>query len=109
MSPENKQQLQDMSAAFKALGDFSRLLIIGYMASAPNGQVTVTELAEKIAISQPAVSQHLKVLAGIGLVKYSKKANFRFYSIDLKRFSELREQFLFIYDLAFQACQEEQP
>jgi DNA-binding transcriptional ArsR family regulator len=104
MTEDDYHKLQEMAVVFKALGDYSRLLIIGYLASAPEGYYTVTTLSEKLDISQPAVSQHLKILASIGLVKYKKNANFRFYSIDLVRFSHLRDQFLAIYDLAFQDC-----
>jgi DNA-binding transcriptional ArsR family regulator len=43
---------------------------------------TVTELAEPFAITQPAVSQHLRVLREAGLVDVRKEGRHRVYHLD---------------------------
>ena len=53
------------SAAFAALSDPTRRAILARLA---RGEVTVMELAEPFDMSQPAVSKHLKVLEGAGLI-----------------------------------------
>lgn len=57
--------MQDLSAAFFALSDPTRRAIVARLA---RGEATVMELAEPFAMSQPAVSRHLRVLQDAGLV-----------------------------------------
>src|SRR5262249_25811305 len=51
---------QEVSSAFAALGDPTRLAILSRLAD--QGELTVQEIAQPFAMSLPAVSQHLKVL-----------------------------------------------
>ncbi len=55
-----------LDAVFAALGDPTRRAILSRLAQ---GQACVTEIAEPFAISQPAVSRHLKVLEKAGLIE----------------------------------------
>ena len=55
-----------MNAALHALADPTRRAILARLAE---GEATVGELAKPFAISQPAVSQHLKVLEAAGLIE----------------------------------------
>jgi DNA-binding transcriptional ArsR family regulator len=59
------QLMQQMDAAFAALADPTRRAILGRLAK---GEATVMELTQPFAISQPAISQHLKVLESAGLI-----------------------------------------
>ena len=54
-----------LDATFAALADPTRRAILARLAS---GEATVTELAAPFAMSQPAISKHLKVLERAGLV-----------------------------------------
>jgi DNA-binding transcriptional ArsR family regulator len=54
-----------LDATFAALADPTRRAILARLAS---GEASVTELAEPFAMSQPAISKHLKVLERAGLV-----------------------------------------
>ena len=54
-----------LDAAFSALADPTRRAIMARLAL---GETTVMELAEPFAMSQPAVSRHLKVLEEAGLI-----------------------------------------
>jgi DNA-binding transcriptional ArsR family regulator len=57
---------QDVSSAFAALGDPTRLAILSRLAD--HGEMTVQEIARPFAMSLPAVSQHLNVLENAGLI-----------------------------------------
>ncbi|MEO3385494.1 metalloregulator ArsR/SmtB family transcription factor [Mesorhizobium sp. CAU 1741] len=57
--------MRDLDAAFSALADPTRRAILARLAL---GEATVMELAEPFEMSQPAVSRHLKVLEGAGLI-----------------------------------------
>jgi DNA-binding transcriptional ArsR family regulator len=54
-----------LNATFAALADPTRRAILARLAS---GEATVTELAQPFAMSQPAISKHLKVLERAGLI-----------------------------------------
>lgn len=54
-----------LDAAFSALADPTRRAILARLAS---GEATVMELAQPFEMTQPAISQHLKVLEDAGLI-----------------------------------------
>ena len=57
--------MQNLDAAFAALADPTRRAILARLAL---GEATVLELAKPFAMSQPAVSRHVKVLSDAGLI-----------------------------------------
>jgi DNA-binding transcriptional ArsR family regulator len=63
-----------LSSTFSALADPTRRAILAHLAS---GEATVNELAEPFEISLPAVSRHLKVLEGAGLISRGREAQWR--------------------------------
>jgi len=65
---------QRLDATFAALADPTRRAILARLAS---GEASVLELAEPFAMSQPAVSKHLKVLERAGLITRSRDAQRR--------------------------------
>lgn len=67
--------MQDpLSLTLSALADPTRRAILARLAQ---GEASVNELAAPFAISQPAVSKHLKVLEQAGLVSRGRKAQLR--------------------------------
>jgi DNA-binding transcriptional ArsR family regulator len=63
-----------LDATFAALADPTRRAILARLAS---GEASVTELAEPFAMSQPAISKHLKVLERAGLITRGRDAQRR--------------------------------
>ena len=57
--------MPNLDTAFSALADPTRRAILARLAS---GEATVMELAAPFAMTQPAISRHLKVLEGAGLI-----------------------------------------
>jgi DNA-binding transcriptional ArsR family regulator len=49
-----------------------------------------SELADAVALTRPAASQHLKVLRDAGLVRVRVDGNQRLYRVDLDRLAEVR-------------------
>src|SRR5216117_2943469 len=68
MSPER------LDATFAALADRTRRAILARLA---HGEASVTELAAPFAMSQPAVSKHLKMLERAGLISRGRDAQRR--------------------------------
>ena len=65
---------QQLDSTFAALADPTRRAILARLAS---GEATVTELAKPFAMSQPAISRHLKVLEDAGLISSGRDAQRR--------------------------------
>ena len=63
-----------LDATFLALADPTRRAILSRLA---RGDASVTELAEPFAISQPAISKHLKILERAGLITVGQDAQRR--------------------------------
>ena len=63
-----------LDVTFAALADPTRRAILARLAS---GEASVMELAEPFAMSQPAISKHLKVLERAGLISRSRDAQRR--------------------------------
>ena len=57
--------MPNLDAAFSALADPTRRALLARLAL---GEATVMELAEPFEMTQPAISRHLKVLEGAGLI-----------------------------------------
>jgi DNA-binding transcriptional ArsR family regulator len=58
-----------LDRTFAALADSTRRAILGHLAL---GEATVGELAEPFRVSRPAISKHLRVLEGAGLVRRTR-------------------------------------
>lgn len=70
-----------------ALGDPTRRAIFELLADRPRA---VGDLARELPVSRPAVSQHLKVLKGAGLVTDRRAGNRRIYQLDPDGVGDLR-------------------
>lgn len=96
-----------MAGTFKALGDLTRLQIIYLLSTDTSGTLGVSELAARLKISQPAVSQHLKTLKTEGLVESRREGFYIYYTINRDRMVEFREQFELMYSAAMANCTRE--
>src|SRR5436309_363136 len=79
------QATHRLDTVFAALADPTRRAILARLAS---GEASVTELAEPFAMSQPAISKHLKVLERAGLVSRGRDAQRRPRRLEPKRLRE---------------------
>ncbi len=81
MGKENTMQNSEFNALlefFKAVGDEKRLRILGLVS---NEAHRVSELAEKLDLTEPTVSHHLSKLREVGLVNLKARGNSRYYSL----------------------------
>lgn len=74
-----------LDAIFAALADPTRRAILTRLAS---GEASVTELARPFAMSQPAVSKHLRVLERAGLISRGRDAQRRPRRIEARPLAE---------------------
>jgi len=74
-----------LDATFAALADPTRRAILARLAC---GEASVLELAEPFAMTQPAISKHLKVLERAGLISRSREAQRRPCRIEARPLAE---------------------
>jgi DNA-binding transcriptional ArsR family regulator len=79
------------------LAEPTRLAIFELLAEQP---LAVGELAARLPVSRPAVSQHLKVLKEVGLVLDRPEGTRRLYRVDLSGVAELRSYLDRFWNLA---------
>ena len=77
-----------LDATFAALADPTRRAILARLAS---GEASVAELAEPFAMSQPAISKHLKVLERAGLISRGRDAQRRPRRLEAKPLAAANE------------------
>jgi predicted transcriptional regulator len=74
-----QEQFEILLDFFKALGNGTRLKIMGILA---NGECTVSELAAMLELREPTISQHLQMLQHVGLVDMRVDGNHHIYSFN---------------------------
>ena len=77
---------EDLSLFFRALGDETRLRLVALLArQEPGRAMCVTRLARELGVTPSAVSQHLRVLKDLGLVRGERRSYRVHYFLDLKQ------------------------
>jgi DNA-binding transcriptional ArsR family regulator len=90
MEPRSYEHVtpERLDATFAALADPTRRAILARLAS---GEASVAELAAPFAMSQPAISKHLKVLERAGLVSRGRDAQRRPSRLEAQPLAEANE------------------
>jgi DNA-binding transcriptional ArsR family regulator len=71
---------------FQAIADPNRRIILSMLS---DGKLNVNQVADNFDITRSAVSQHMKILTGCGLVSISKKGRERYCEAKLDKLSEI--------------------
>jgi DNA-binding transcriptional ArsR family regulator len=77
-----------LSSVFGALADPTRRAILAQLTE---GDRSVVELSAPFPVSQPAISRHLKVLEGAGLISRSRRATVRLSHLEAEPLREATE------------------
>jgi ArsR family transcriptional regulator, arsenate/arsenite/antimonite-responsive transcriptional repressor len=89
---------RELKTTLKALGDMARLTIVYHLAR--HEEVTVTDLTDLLAISQPLVSWHLRKLRRAGLIGTRRAGRQVYCSLNMERFQECVQQLELLVDPA---------
>ena len=86
-------EIEELAEIFKALSDPTRLRLVKLLADCPpdechGGMLCVNALAQRVEVTQSAVSQHLRVLKQARLVRSERRGNFVHYSLDQDRLEQ---------------------
>ena len=77
---------------FKILADETRLNIISFL---KNGTMCACNILEKLNITQPTLSYHMKILSKYAIVTFEKKGVWVHYTLNKKTFTALTKFFDF--------------
>lgn len=75
--------------ALAALADPTREAIVRVLAE---GERSVGEIAEQLPVTRPAVSKHLRLLEGAGLVRYRSEGTRNLYALEPAALQALRDE-----------------
>jgi len=70
-----------LAAVLKALAEPTRLRLISLVAAQPDGEACICELTAPVALSQPTVSHHMKVLVDAGLLEREQRGKWAYYRL----------------------------
>ncbi|HVX04081.1 MAG TPA: metalloregulator ArsR/SmtB family transcription factor [Rhodanobacteraceae bacterium] len=87
--PRPPTSLQKSAPVFAALGDPTRLRLIAALCA--GGALSIAQLTAGTAITRQAVTKHLEVLAGAGLVRDVRQGRERLWELEPARIGEARE------------------
>lgn len=79
--PLPRAQAENIAKILKALADPTRLQILSIIHSAPNGEACVCDLTAPFDMTQPAISQHLRVLTDAGVLRRDKRGSWAWFSL----------------------------
>jgi len=84
-----EQDLRRLRTLYRALGDETRLRVIGLMAEA--GPLPVRELSARVGLSQPLISWHLRILRLAGLIDTERQGREVICRLRTAAFEELHD------------------
>lgn len=84
-----EQDLRRLRTLYRALGDETRLRVIGILAEV--GPLPVGELSSRVGLSQPLISWHLRILRLAGLIETNRQGREVICRLRTAAFEELHE------------------
>jgi len=96
--------LEGLSEFFKALSDPTRLKLVRILMFNDENKLKVIDIAEKIGITQPAITQHINVLKELGLIQSSREQNRKYYYVNKKKFKSYRRILNTMLEIPYMKC-----
>lgn len=88
-APLGPEEAEQLAAALRVIADPARLRLLSLIAQ--RGEACGCDLIDPLALSQPTVSHHLKVLHEAGLVEREKRGTWVYYRVVPDRMKVLRD------------------
>jgi ArsR family transcriptional regulator len=86
----SRAEADQLSAALRVLAEPARLRLLSLIQAQPSGEACVCHLTERLGLSQPTVSHHLKVLLQAGLVEREQRGSWAFFRVKPDSLAALR-------------------
>ncbi|HMK53914.1 MAG TPA: metalloregulator ArsR/SmtB family transcription factor [Methanobacteriaceae archaeon] len=96
----------ELEELFKALANVNRLLLVYSLASGEVEKISVTEMSQIMGLTQPAASQHLKVLKTAQILIAQKEGNYIYYTFNKNALLKHKKSIDFLFNCAFTKCDQ---
>ena len=96
--------LEDLSDFFKVLSDPTRMKLLSLLMFNDEDKLKVIDLAEKIGISQPAITQHINIFKELDLIESSSEQNRKYYYINKKNFKSYKRVLSTMLEISYMRC-----
>jgi DNA-binding transcriptional ArsR family regulator len=105
-SKSTLESTEELEEVLKALANVNRLLLIYSLASGELDKVSVTEMSKDMGITQPAASQHLKILKNANILIAKKEGNYIYYTFNERSMQKHQKRIDFLFTCAFAKCNQ---
>ena len=95
---------EELEELFKALSNVNRLILIYKMTSGELKKVSVTQMAQMMGLTQPAASQHLKILKTAKILRSEKNGNYIYYTFNKTEMINHKEKIDFLFGCILSKC-----
>ena len=96
--------VHELAETMRSFADPQRLKIVRILASRTKESLNVTDVSKILGISQPAASQHIKILKSTGILNSIRDSNRILYTINYDYVYRFREVYEDLYAKAFTPC-----
>jgi ArsR family transcriptional regulator, arsenate/arsenite/antimonite-responsive transcriptional repressor len=96
---------EELEELFKALANTNRLLLIYSLASGEIEAINVTQMAQMMGLTQPAASQHLKVLKTAKILNARKQGNHIYYTFNQSALVKHKKKIDFLFGCVLTKCE----
>ena len=80
-APLSEPEAEALASMLKVLADPARLQLVSVIAAQPDSEACVCNLTDPVGLSQPTVSQHLRLLHEAGVLDREQRGRWVYYSI----------------------------
>lgn len=95
---------EELKEIFKALSNTHRLMLIYALASGEIEKISVNQMAKIMGLTQPAASQHLKILKTAKILNARKQGNHIYYTFNQTALISHKEKIDYLFSCALSKC-----
>lgn len=88
-APVSRTEAARLAVSLKALADPTRIQLLSIIRDAGESGACVCDLTAHVALRQPTVSHHLRVLADAGLVRREQRGTWAWFSLEADSIDQL--------------------
>ncbi len=105
-SKSTLESTEELEEVLKALANVNRLFLIYSLASGEVEKISVTEMSRNMGITQPAASQHLRILKNANILLAKKEGNYIYYRFNKRSMQKHQKRIDFLFTCAFAKCSQ---
>ncbi|WP_022890234.1 ArsR/SmtB family transcription factor [Agromyces italicus] len=85
----DRETAESLARTLRAIADPTRLQLLSLIRRSPNAEATGGELADRLRLTQPTVSHHLRIMVDDGLLVRDQRGKHAWFSVAAERAAEI--------------------